>query len=86
MVEAIETDAENCRATIYNSQPLHLLNYLDEIIKAGAEYIRLNFTIESKVEMMKIIKEYQQKLKSPEENVGSTINEYTTGHFYRGVK
>ncbi|MGM0502531.1 MAG: DUF3656 domain-containing U32 family peptidase, partial [Bacillota bacterium] len=32
MVEAIETDAENCRATIYNSQPLHLLNYLDEII------------------------------------------------------
>jgi putative protease len=85
MVEPIETDRDNCRSFIYNSQPLYLLQYLDEIKESGCEQLRLNFTIESKEEVLEMISAYQGKLAEPDKIVSTAIQNYTTGHFYRGV-
>ena len=86
MVEPIETDSDSCRSIIYNSQPLHLLNYLNEIKKTGSENIRLNFTIETEEEIIKVIEDYKRKLENTTQKISSSIKDYTTGHFYRGVK
>ncbi|MBM7556677.1 DUF3656 domain-containing U32 family peptidase [Halanaerobacter jeridensis] len=86
MVEAVETDPKNCHSIIYNSQPLHLLNYLKEIKNSNCDSLRLNFTIEEKEEIEEIIENYQYKLKNPQQKVSSAIQDYTTGHFFRGVK
>ncbi|MGM0368856.1 MAG: DUF3656 domain-containing U32 family peptidase [Bacillota bacterium] len=85
MIEPVETDRDNCRSVIYNSQPLYLLQYLDEIKESGCEQFRLNFTIESKEEVLEIISAYQEKLAEPDKMVSTAIQNYTTGHFYRGV-
>lgn len=80
--------------TIYNSEPLVMLEYLDELLKGKIDYYRLDFTIEND-DMIKDIqaiyydyinglinrneaKEFVKKLKAK----GIDI---TKGHYYRGV-
>ena len=86
MVEPIETEPKNCRSIIYNSQPLHLLNHLAKIKDSNCDSLRLNFTFEGKEETEEIIKAYQAKLENPRKKISSAIKDYTTGHFFRGVK
>ncbi|MFO7820026.1 MAG: U32 family peptidase [Halanaerobacter sp.] len=86
MVEPIETDPKNCRSIIYNSQPLHLLNHLAKIKDSNCDSLRLNFTFEGKEETEEIIKDYQAKLENARKKISSAIKDYTTGHFFRGVK
>lgn len=86
MVEAIKTDPQNCRSIIYNSQPLHLLNHLAKFKDSNCARLRLDFTFEGKEETAEIIKNYQTQLRNPQQKVSSTIKNYTTGHFFRGVK
>jgi len=90
-IAPIKTDPVTCRSTIYNSQPLFLVDYLDEIVRAGCQRFRLDFINESKAEMIEIIQAYREKLDNLEVNhprlkVKMQRKGYTTGHFYRGVK
>ncbi|MCK8827397.1 DUF3656 domain-containing protein [Natroniella acetigena] len=90
----ITTDCTDCRTTIYNCYPLYLLDYLPTIIKTGSDLYRLEINWEEKEEMIKIIKNYYQKINNPEIstkemnlfNYKFKREGYTTGHFSRGVK
>ena len=86
MIEPIAADAKNCRAIIYNSQPLHLLSHLRQVKNTNCDSLRLNFTIERQQQIKKVIANYQTKLKNPQQKISSAIQNYTTGHFFRGVK
>jgi putative protease len=93
-VRPLTTDSKSCRTIIYNSDPLYLLTHLGELLKINCSNYRLDFTFESKKEILKIIKAYQTKINNPDKSF-SRIKKltkemkqlrYTTGHFYRGVK
>ncbi|WP_408956378.1 DUF3656 domain-containing protein [Natroniella sp. ANB-PHB2] len=88
------TNCTYCRTIIYNCYPLYLLNYLPEIIKTRSDFYRLGINWEEKEEMIKIIKNYYQKINNPKTNNKEMdlLNYkfkkegYTKGHFYRGVE
>ncbi|GAB6098368.1 U32 family peptidase [Halanaerocella petrolearia] len=94
MIAPIKTDPNSCRSIIYNSQPLYLIKHLNKITKTNCQNYRLDFTIESKEEVITIIKAYQSKIEKSNlnSNILSNLNQkmqkegYTTGHFFRGVK
>lgn len=67
-----------CRNEILNSVPLVMSDKLEEIRKAGINYILLTFSIESPEECEKVWKCYEK-----EEN---PFTEFTRGHFFRGVQ
>ncbi len=73
-----------CYNVIYNGKPLHLFEHLDEIEELGVKAIRLDFTMESGQEVERILKSYISKLK--EEKDVNCVEDYTKGHFKRGIE
>lgn len=72
------TQKGQCINTIYNSLPVYMGDRMAELIKTGAKYLRFVFTTESDYEIIKLKKMY--------ENGEKYFNdEYTRGHFSRGV-
>ena len=72
------TQKGQCINTIYNSLPVYMGDRMAELIKSGAKYLRFVFTTESAHEIIKLKKMY--------ENGEKYFNdEYTRGHFSRGV-
>ncbi|SDC48134.1 putative protease [Candidatus Frackibacter sp. WG12] len=91
MVAPIETDPRTCSTFIYNSQTLYLVDYLTEITEAGCQSYRLDFTFEDREEVIEIISAYQAKINNEDFDFNELKakmrrKDYTTGHFYRGVK
>ncbi|ADL12759.1 DUF3656 domain-containing U32 family peptidase [Acetohalobium arabaticum] len=91
MAAPIETDPDNCIVTIYNSQPLYVLDYLSEIMQSGCQSYRLDFVREDKEEAIEILQAYRAKFDNRDFDSPTLKNRmnqkgYTTGHFYRGVK
>ncbi|MCK8817240.1 DUF3656 domain-containing protein [Natroniella sulfidigena] len=90
----ITTDCTCCRSTIYNCYPVYVLDYLPKIVNTGCEFYRLDINWEEKEEVIKIIKNYYQKINNPEMiteemnllNYKFKKEGYTTGHFNRGVE
>lgn len=70
----------HCYNVIYNSLPFSLYKQREEIRKMGLYAVRLDFVRESEDMVQKIIDCYQQKDKQ------FPIDEYTTGHYKRGVE
>ena len=74
-----------CYNTIYNSSPLSLLGLSDKVDAIGPEALRLNFTIEDKKTAENVLdafyREFVEKL--PAE---SPVQDFTRGHFRRGVE
>ncbi len=81
----VKANCEGCYNVIYNGQPLSLHQQVKELQKLKPRGIRLDFTKESKEQTKKIIEvfidEYCYNRKSLIE-----LNDYTTGHFKRGVE
>lgn len=76
---------EDCTAQLLNSKAIYTADRLTEILSTGIDSISLMFTDESGAECKRIIKEYQTALS------GGTAakmreNEYTRGHFFRGIE
>ena len=69
----------HCMNTIYNSVPLSLHAYLDEIMTSGIQAVRLDFTTESKQEVREIIAFYAGGGDNP-------VSSHTTGHYKKGAQ
>ena len=74
-----------CYNVIYNSEPLSLLNNKEEVERLAPEALRLCFTLESRKEIRRILKDYTEVFcggapcRRPEYS-------YTKGHLKRGVQ
>lgn len=81
------TDCFNCISVIYNAKYIFILNKFSEFEKLYCSY-RLNFTDESALEAEKITSAYSDFIKYGfvDDRTESIINnEYTYGHFFRGI-
>ena len=72
-----------CNIKIMHSRPLVLIDYVQDIIRAGIKTLRLNFTVESFDETTKIIKSYQNAFNKLPYNL--QIDKYTKGRFITKV-
>lgn len=74
-----------CYNIIYNTNPLSLIKYKNEIKMLGVDSVRLEFTVETVAEINEIISKYEQSFINDSAEV-EEINNSTRGHFKRGVK
>lgn len=81
----VKRHCRECYNTIYNSQCLSLLSYKEQVLRLKPEHIRLNFTFESTEETSKVIHSFIQKYVYHNDKV-EEINNYTRGHFKRGIE
>lgn len=73
------TNCMHCMNTIYNSVPLSLHTYMDEILLSGIQGVRLEFTDEKAEMVKKIIAFYAGGNENP-------IDNFTTGHYKKGAQ
>lgn len=72
-------NCHHCMNTIYNSVPLSLHQYLDEIKARHIRAVRLDFTDESCRELMAVLEFFTG-------GKGEPPSSYTTGHYKKGVQ
>ena len=84
----IATNCRYCQNTIYNSVPTSLYGVFDKVLDINNKYLRLEFTDEGIEEIIDIITSYARLLYSGEksDNIFFENNNFTRGHFLRGVK
>ena len=82
----VKNYCDECYNVIYNTLPVYLLDKVDEIKKMNINRFRLNFTIESKLDVDKIIAEMEKRVKKPSEKAAINVNDFTRGHYKRGVE
>ncbi len=77
---------KGCICELINSKPLFIADKLGDVVNTGVDYIRLYFTTEGSAECKEIADLYKKAL------IGDSVknpfgeNEFTRGHFYRGVE
>ena len=74
-----------CYNVIYNADPISLLSHKKEILSLQPRNIRLDFTVENKDTMAKVIASYHQEFMEGK-TTGLQIKSFTKGHFKRGVE
>ena len=72
-----------CTSVLLNSKPIYMADKLADITKLNINGLRLIFTVENFSQCGKIIDEYRRALAG--EKVINTLDDFTRGHFYRGV-
>ncbi|SNX52820.1 U32 family peptidase [Thermoanaerobacterium sp. RBIITD] len=72
-----------CRIRILNSDVLMMIDKIDDLMKSGLSYLRINDTIEKDEEIKNVLSAYKNALDGIDYNL--QIKNYTRGHFYRGV-
>ena len=82
---AVKKCCAYCYNVIYNSSPLYLADKAEEILSLGPAEVRLDFSMEGRDQMRRIILDYVRGIIRREE-VQAPDMEYTRGHFKRGVK
>ena len=82
---AVKKCCAYCYNVIYNSSPLYLADKAEEILSLGPGEVRLDFSMEGRDQMRRIILDYVRGIIRREE-VQAPDMEYTRGHFKRGVK
>ncbi len=83
-----------CRSTIYNSNVTCMLDNLYELDEIGINVLRLDFTLEDKETVEKVIKAYQEVINNGYrlgQKATQLYNELdkkgiSTGHYYKGVE
>lgn len=75
----VKNHCQECYNVIYNSKPLHLFSVMDELISFGVYRFRLSFTNESKEQVEKV-------LCISKDSLLENRNDYTYGHYKRGVE
>lgn len=80
-------DCNECAAFILNSAPIYILNKADEILKTGAGFMRMEFTVENYDEVFVIAAEHINVLEKgmKPKDIKNVTGEITGGHFNRGV-
>jgi putative protease len=81
----VQAHCNSCYNIIYNSQVLSLLKYSREIADLKPAGIRLDFTLESREEVQKVLSAFIAKFYG-KDSIPSELTDYTTGHFKRGVE
>lgn len=71
----------DCFTHVLHDKPLHLLEYIDQLKQIGINFLRLNFTIESKQETKAVLDAYRNRLAG---KMQTFAIEHTTGYFDRG--
>lgn len=74
-----------CYTIIYNSIPLGIWKEASELKEMNLRKFRMNFTIERPEDVMKLLKKFGA-LYLQEENVFFETEQFTKGHFKRGVE
>ena len=74
---------EDCTTTILNAKTLNLLDELQNI--KGIEAFRLNFTVESKEEVMEVVNKALSKLDGTEDHAVFNQETDTRGHFNKEI-
>lgn len=82
---AVKNCCKYCYNIIYNSSPLMLLNYREDIERLNPANIRLDFTVESAERTREIMDMYISVFKK-NQDIDISEMDYTRGHFKRGVK
>lgn len=74
----------DCYNVIYNSQPLSLLNLRDQVETLAPGSLRLSFTVENAAQTKKVLELFERNYceNLPVED----LEEFTRGHFKRGVE
>lgn len=82
---AVQSHCRFCFNTIYNSEPLFLLDCRREWERLSLQALRLQFTIETEKEMRRVLDGCLADLRAgrPVEN---PLEHFTRGHFRRGVE
>ena len=80
----------NCITEIFNSQHLILIEFLSELQKMGVQSFRLEFTNENEATMTQAIHAYQTALQTGKVDSDwlaqyKNSDDYTKGHYHRGV-
>ena len=84
----IATNCRYCQNTIYNSVPTSLYGVFDKVLDIKNKYFRLDFVDESVEDMIEIIDSFASLLYdgNKSDNIFFESNNFTRGHFLRGVK
>ena len=82
----VVNNCKYCYNTIYNGSVLSLLNNKREINQLNPKQVRLDFTLETSEEMLKIAKTYIDVFRYNKEADKEFIKDYTKGHFKRGIE
>ena len=80
-----KNNCEYCYNVIYNTSPLMLLDQKQEIHELAPKALRLHFTIESAEEVNEILKIYENVFIKNKKEI-ETKQDFTRGHFKRGIK
>lgn len=73
-----------CYNTIYNESPMSLLGLSKEIERFAPDALRLNFTIEDRKTTERILTAFYEEF--VEGRTGAAFDNFTRGHFKRGVE
>ena len=73
-----------CYNTIYNESPMSLLGLSDEVERFDPSVLRLNFTIEDRMETEKVLTAFHAEYM--EGGKAAPLANFTRGHFKRGVE
>lgn len=72
---------DDCTITLLNSKVTNIMDEIDGL--KGINYYRLSFTTESKEEISRIIKAFQNRLAFGDKTETFDRNEHTRGHFFK---
>lgn len=80
----VQTNCKGCYNIIYNGQALALHKQAEEVNRLRPYRIRLDFTMETALQTEQVIKVFLEKYQFNHEST-TELEDYTTGHFKRGV-
>ncbi|MBP7058866.1 MAG: U32 family peptidase [Lachnospiraceae bacterium] len=83
---SVRNDCTVCMNTIYNSIPLNLIDKVEDIKKMGFSGVRLDFTIESGKETLEIMNIFKSVKNNKFTYESGFSNDFTKGHYNRGVE
>lgn len=81
----VKNECRYCMNTIYNGNPLSLLDVADEVRRLRPDVCRLNFTVESRQETEDALRLFEDAYGNGKK-VKENIPGFTRGHYKRGVE
>ena len=83
----VKNNCTECYNTIYNTTPLILFQYRDELERMGIHAYRISFTTEQDAQVKQILGLYEKVFLNGENSLQELyMGEYTGGHYKRGVE
>lgn len=80
-------DCNECVAFILNSAPTYIADRANDILKIGAGFMRMEFTVEDYDTTLAVAKEHINIIEkgNPPSDIRNIVGDVTAGHFSRGV-